>query len=201
MSDLLKQVIQDLINDRTEQAQVSIHDYIVAKTQEVAGLSEAAKKEAAKKMQFPGCKVTMLQSWKGKLDKAVKELGYDIEMSGYDDASTAWSVAFHTPKKFDIKKFEDTLRDKLQMDGWLKVVPFDLVEESLTEEDKSKLKAYKIKVDGWTKKKAWDFVEGQEVCTIETLELKGDTLYLYPHFDDKYSAQDQAALQKAADAF
>ncbi len=41
MSDLLKQVIQDLINDRTEQAQVSIHDYIVAKTQEVAGLTEA----------------------------------------------------------------------------------------------------------------------------------------------------------------
>jgi hypothetical protein len=41
MSYLLKQVIQDLINDRTEQAQVSIHDYIVAKTQEVAGLSEA----------------------------------------------------------------------------------------------------------------------------------------------------------------
>jgi hypothetical protein len=41
MSDLLKSVIQDLINDRTEQAQVSIHQYIVTKTQEVAGLQEA----------------------------------------------------------------------------------------------------------------------------------------------------------------
>lgn len=41
MSDLLKSVIQDLINDRTEQAQVTIHDYIVAKTQQIAGLAEA----------------------------------------------------------------------------------------------------------------------------------------------------------------
>jgi hypothetical protein len=41
MSELLKSVIQDLINDRHEQAQVSIHDYIVGKTQEVAGLKEA----------------------------------------------------------------------------------------------------------------------------------------------------------------
>ena len=41
MSDLLKSVIQDLINDRTEQAQVSIHDYIVGKTQQIAGLAEA----------------------------------------------------------------------------------------------------------------------------------------------------------------
>jgi hypothetical protein len=161
MSDLLKQVIQDLINDRTEQAEVSIHDYIVAKTQEVAGLSEAAKKEAAKKMQFPGCKVTMLQSWKGKLDKAVKELGYDIEMSGYDDASTAWSVAFHTPKKFDIKKFEDTLRDKLQMDGWLKVVPFDLVEESLNEA-KGEFSTFKAWKAAAKKKQPECWIEGDE---------------------------------------
>lgn len=51
MSDLLKQVIQDLINDRTEQAQVSIHDYIVAKTQEVTGLSEAIGKITAAKVK------------------------------------------------------------------------------------------------------------------------------------------------------
>jgi hypothetical protein len=47
MSDLLKQVIQDLINDRTEQAQVSIHDYIVAKTQEVAGLGQVQEETLA----------------------------------------------------------------------------------------------------------------------------------------------------------
>lgn len=41
MSDILKSVIQDLINDRAEQAQVSIHQYIVGKTQQVAGLAEA----------------------------------------------------------------------------------------------------------------------------------------------------------------
>lgn len=43
MSDLLKTVIQDLINDRTDQAQVSIHEYLVSKMQELSGLSEAKK--------------------------------------------------------------------------------------------------------------------------------------------------------------
>lgn len=47
MSDLLKSMIQDIINDRPEQARSSIHQYIVGKTQEVAGLAEA--KEASTK--------------------------------------------------------------------------------------------------------------------------------------------------------
>jgi hypothetical protein len=34
----LKAMLQDLINDRPEQAEVTIHDYIVAKTQQIAGL-------------------------------------------------------------------------------------------------------------------------------------------------------------------
>jgi hypothetical protein len=37
----LKSMLQDLINDRTEQATVTIHDYVVAKTQQLAGLSPA----------------------------------------------------------------------------------------------------------------------------------------------------------------
>lgn len=36
----LKAMLQDLINDRPEQAEVTIHDYIVAKTQDLAGLSQ-----------------------------------------------------------------------------------------------------------------------------------------------------------------
>jgi hypothetical protein len=39
--DQLKAMLQDLINDRQEQAQVTIHDYIVAKTQQLAGLTAA----------------------------------------------------------------------------------------------------------------------------------------------------------------
>ncbi len=39
--DQLKTMLQDLINDRPEQATVTIHDYIVAKTQQLAGLSQA----------------------------------------------------------------------------------------------------------------------------------------------------------------
>lgn len=38
----LKSMLQDLINDRPEQAEVTIHDYIVAKTQQMAGLGVAA---------------------------------------------------------------------------------------------------------------------------------------------------------------
>jgi hypothetical protein len=34
----LKSMLQDLINDRPEQAEVTIHNYIVAKTQELSGL-------------------------------------------------------------------------------------------------------------------------------------------------------------------
>lgn len=33
----LKSMLQDLINDRPEQAEVTVHDYIVAKTQQLAG--------------------------------------------------------------------------------------------------------------------------------------------------------------------
>jgi hypothetical protein len=86
-------------------------------------------KESGKKMEFPGCKVRMLQSWRSKLPKAIKTLGHDVEMQGYEDGSTVWACAFHTPKKFDIKKFEDKLRGELQMDGWMEVKPFDMVEE------------------------------------------------------------------------
>lgn len=39
----LKTMLQDLINDRPEQATVTIHDYIVAKTQQLAGLGQAAE--------------------------------------------------------------------------------------------------------------------------------------------------------------
>ena len=40
--EMLKNMLQDLINDRPEQATVTIHDYIVTKTQELAGLGQAA---------------------------------------------------------------------------------------------------------------------------------------------------------------
>lgn len=36
----LKSMLQDLINDKTEQADVTLHNYIVAKTQAVAGFSD-----------------------------------------------------------------------------------------------------------------------------------------------------------------
>ncbi len=38
----LKSMLQDLINDRTEQAEVTIHNYIVSKTQQLAGFAQPA---------------------------------------------------------------------------------------------------------------------------------------------------------------
>lgn len=39
--ELLKSMLQDVINDRMEQASVTMHDYFVAKTREVTGLASA----------------------------------------------------------------------------------------------------------------------------------------------------------------
>lgn len=39
-SEALKGMLQDIINDRPEQATATMHDYFVAKTREVAGLAE-----------------------------------------------------------------------------------------------------------------------------------------------------------------
>jgi hypothetical protein len=38
-SEALKTMLQDIINDRNEQATAVMHDYFVSKTREVAGLS------------------------------------------------------------------------------------------------------------------------------------------------------------------
>jgi hypothetical protein len=41
----LKSMLDDLIHDRQEQAAVTIHDYLVAKTQQVSGLGSAQEPE------------------------------------------------------------------------------------------------------------------------------------------------------------
>lgn len=41
-TEILKSMLQDIINDRQEQASVTMHDYFVAKTREVTGLAAQA---------------------------------------------------------------------------------------------------------------------------------------------------------------
>jgi hypothetical protein len=41
-AETLKSMLQDIINDRQEQAAVTMHDYFVAKTREVTGLAAPA---------------------------------------------------------------------------------------------------------------------------------------------------------------
>lgn len=44
-AETLKAMLQDVINDRHEQAAVTMHQYFVAKSREVAGLSQPAPTE------------------------------------------------------------------------------------------------------------------------------------------------------------
>jgi hypothetical protein len=43
--EVLKSMLQDLINDRQEQASVTVHDYIVAKTRELSDLDQNEQNE------------------------------------------------------------------------------------------------------------------------------------------------------------
>lgn len=38
-SSLLKAMLQDIINDRPEQAQASMHNYFIAKSREISGVN------------------------------------------------------------------------------------------------------------------------------------------------------------------
>ena len=38
-AEALKSMLQDIINDRQEQAEVTMHNYFVAKTREVSGIA------------------------------------------------------------------------------------------------------------------------------------------------------------------
>lgn len=40
-TELLKSMLQDIINDRQDNASVTMHDYFVSKTREVSGLAQA----------------------------------------------------------------------------------------------------------------------------------------------------------------
>ena len=41
--ELLKSMLQDIINDRQDQARVTMHDYFVSKTREVSGMGQPAQ--------------------------------------------------------------------------------------------------------------------------------------------------------------
>ena len=43
--ETLKAMLQDIINGKEEQASVTMHDYFVAKTREVAGLAQSADED------------------------------------------------------------------------------------------------------------------------------------------------------------
>lgn len=88
MSDILKSVIQDLINDRKEQAQASIHQYIVSKTQEVAGLNEA-------KTTLPALTVEDLASFEEELKTIDDELYTDL-VSAYEEFKPAEKLDLHS---------------------------------------------------------------------------------------------------------
>ena len=86
------------------------------------------------KMKVPGVVVSAGQGMRDRLEKAIEELGINIEHAGYSGGSTLWTVGFYPKKGFNIEKFEDDLRDKLNFDGWLEV-EFEDFHEPLPGED------------------------------------------------------------------
>ena len=134
-------------------------------------LSEGKAKQP--KMEYPGIKVSMLQFWKTKLPNALSKLGYSgkIISQGYDDAYTKWAVAIEIPKKFNIDKFEDALRDELSFDGWLSVEFFDL-----TKLDESVINEADLgKIPNFTPPKSKEVKDGYGTHT----EWKGGTWHIF----------------------
>jgi hypothetical protein len=54
-TEALKSMLQDVINDKMEQASVTMHDYFVSKTREVTGL---AASKAARRVESPAFEST-----------------------------------------------------------------------------------------------------------------------------------------------
>lgn len=86
------------------------------------------KSNSMPEMEVPGVKVRMLESWRSKLPEAIRALGYEIEIQGYESGSTVWACAFAVKRRFNIEAFEKKLRDKLNFGGWIEVKFFDLEE-------------------------------------------------------------------------
>lgn len=123
-------VIHALFDCPQEQVQSRVNAFATAVAKELQPKKPKKTKTARiPAMEFPGCKVTVLQGLQDRLSKAIRGMGYVIEKSGYQGGSTEWAVAFFIDKTFDINKFEDDLRDVLDFSGWLKVEFFDLVEK------------------------------------------------------------------------
>lgn len=69
---------------------------------------------------------------------------------------------------------------------------------SLREESQAKLKAYKYKDrTDLSDDDVWNFIEGQEVVTIEDFERRDGSIYFKPYFEDKFDEGNAAALGKA----
>ncbi len=111
MSDLLKQVVQDLINDRTEQAEVALHEYIVGKTQQLAGLGQIQEETLAEalskdtkawvlsdvnpKATFKGNKI-LLPMTQAEYDKGLAKLlmKFDMFCPQNEKGSFEWTGEF-----------------------------------------------------------------------------------------------------------
>jgi hypothetical protein len=121
-----------LIDGTAQDAEKKLKKFVETFKKDFEKSKKPAKTVKAQKipsMKVPGCKVTMLESWRRKLPAAIKKLGYTIEMSGEEGESTKYSVAFNIDKKFNIEDFRDKLREELNFDGYMNVSFFDLTED------------------------------------------------------------------------
>lgn len=118
MSSLLKSLIQDLINDRHEQAQVAVHEYLVKKVQEMTGMNEERHNpqsldEEASRAEIGEKQKAFRAELQAALTSYMKKNGYSGFVVGARDEG--YAISPKTPK---INEFEeaDALRMKIKKD-------------------------------------------------------------------------------------
>lgn len=121
-------VIELLVRDVAENPTAAVKQlskFISTLTAPEKKVRKSSAKSKVPAMEDPGVKVSMLDSWKAKLPKAIAKLGYQVEQSDRED--THWSVTFSIDKAtFNKEDFTEKLRDELQMSGWMEVQFYDL---------------------------------------------------------------------------
>ena len=108
MSQILKTMLQDIINDRQEQASVTMHEYFVSKMREVAGLQE----EKSMKVPSFGGKTPDVKLVQGE-DGSVVTVSYRgktvATISKQEDGTGWYAEARNKGEDQNEKTFEKTL--------------------------------------------------------------------------------------------
>ena len=133
MKEALKAMLQDIINDRHEEAAVALHSYIVGKTQETVGLTEAkfiAKVEKKEKWHAPEgffeksakAIASGLKRAHDGLKPAMASLSFEINRAGKGMSAEQKEKLEHAKELLRAMYEEEDLDDDLLTEGVHEIV-------------------------------------------------------------------------------